>query len=143
ARRAACARAGARSYAAVDLDTSPLHALVERPRDAQAAVAHFGLATIRLRTLRQRNAALERTVAALHHLVALLLRAFGALLLTLAGKNQRVLVDVDLHVLLAYTRQIGAHDDGVVAPLHVDTRRPDGWRRPVLAPPGHFAERRA
>src|SRR5690606_24391012 len=99
ARRAACARAGARSYASVDLDTSPLHALVERQRDAQDAVAHFGLATIRLRTLRQRNAAIERTVAALHHLVALLLRAFGALLLTLAGKNQRVLVDVDLHVL--------------------------------------------
>src|SRR5690606_28360882 len=117
-------RAGARSYASVDLDTPPLRALLERQRDAQDAVAHFGLATIRFRALRQRNAAIERAVAALSHLVALLLRAFGALLLTLTGKDQPILVDVDLHILLAHTREIGAHYDRVVAPLHVDTRRP-------------------
>jgi hypothetical protein len=37
-----------------------------------------------------------------------------------------------LHIILIDAGQIGTHDDGIVAMLHVDLRSPKVWRLPVI-----------
>src|SRR5215211_6880248 len=92
--------------------------------DLQYAVLEAGVDLTLVRTLRQRHAATERTVAALSDVVATTI--LFLIDLVFAGDGQDPVLQRDVHVLLLDPRKLGTdHQVGVLGE-HVHSRRPLG-----------------
>src|SRR5690606_34763459 len=102
----------------------PPRALFERHFDLQYAVPHLSLGFLGFGAVGKRDGAVEAAGAALDQAIALLVAAFLALLLALAGDRQADIAHIDADVFLADSREVGAHDEHVAALADVDLRFP-------------------
>src|SRR5215210_2736897 len=125
--------AGALAARALDRDalggllySSSLHG------NLQHTVLEAGVDLALVRTLRQRHAATEGTVAALPDVVATTLLFFVDLVL--ARDRQDPVLQGDVHVLLLESRKLGTDHHIVVLGEHVHGRRPLGELLISLAP---------
>src|SRR5215210_1134289 len=99
----------------------------------QHTILEAGVDLTLVRTLRQRHAATEGTVAALPDVVATTL--LFLIDLVLAGDGQHPVLQRDVHVLLLDPRKLGTDHQIPILGEHVHGRRPLGKLLASLTPP--------